>query len=89
MITVEFAPALQRHVPCPVQQVQSGSLAQVLDSAMQAAPALRRYVLDDQSFVRKHVAVFVNSEMHLPRHDLSRMLQAGDKVLVIQCLTGG
>ncbi len=89
MVTVEFAPALQRHVACPLQQVQANSLAQVLNQAMQAAPALRHYVLDDQSAIRKHVAVFVNQEMHLPRHDLSRQLQAGDKVLVIQCLTGG
>jgi sulfur-carrier protein len=89
MITVEFAPALQRHVACAPQQVQPGSLKHVLLSALEAAPPLHHYVLDDQLQIRKHVAVFVNSTMHVQRHDLSRSLQSGDKVLVIQCLTGG
>jgi sulfur-carrier protein len=89
MVTVEFAASLQRHKPCTVQTVSPGSLAQVLDSAMLAEPVLRSYVLDDQGHVRKHVAVFVNSTLHLPRDQLQRAVAAGDKVLVIQCLTGG
>ena len=89
MVTVEFAASLQRHKPCPTQRVPHGSLAQVLERAMLAEPGLRSYVLDDQAHVRKHVAVFVNSDLHLPRDQLHRVLVAGDKVLVIQCLTGG
>jgi sulfur-carrier protein len=89
MVTVEFAASLQRHKPCPAQNVAPGSLAQVLDCAMQAEPGLRSYVLDDQGHVRKHVAVFVNSTLHLPRDQLQRAVMQGDKVLVIQCLTGG
>ena len=89
MVTVNFASSLQRHKPCPAQQVGAGSLAQVLGEAMQAEPGLDRYVLDDQGHIRKHVAVFVNKDMHLPRHNLTRLVAAGDTVLVIQCLTGG
>jgi sulfur-carrier protein len=89
MVTVEFAPSLQRHKPCPTQAVPPGSLAQVLGSAMLAEPGLSSYVLDDQGHVRKHVAVFINSTLHLPRDQLQRAVAAGDKVLVIQCLTGG
>ncbi|NJM42873.1 MAG: MoaD/ThiS family protein [Brachymonas sp.] len=50
---------------------------------------MRHYVLDDQGHIRKHVAVFVNQTMHLPRDRLDRPIADGDKVLVIQCLTGG
>ena len=89
MVTVNFSPSLQRHKPCPVQQVGEGSLAQVLEAAMLAEPGLRGYVLDDQGHIRKHVAVFVNKDMHLPRNNLARAVAAGDTVLVIQCLTGG
>jgi sulfur-carrier protein len=89
MPTVEFAPALTRHVPCPRQEVLAGTLATVLDAAFTAAPALRPYVLDEQGAVRKHVAVFVNGEM-LPRATaLVRELGAADRVMVIQALTGG
>jgi sulfur carrier protein ThiS len=89
MPTVEFAPALTRHVPCPRQEVDAGSIGAALDAAFRAAPALRGYVLDEQGAVRKHVAVFLNGEM-LPRPSaLARGLAAGDRVLVIQALTGG
>jgi sulfur-carrier protein len=89
MPTVEFAPALTRHVPCTRQEVPAGTLATVLDAAFAAAPALRPYVLDEQGAVRKHVAVFVNGDMIPDRSDLKRALAAQDRVHVIQALTGG
>jgi len=89
MPTVEFAPALTRHVPCPRQEVGEGSLGQVLDSAFRAAPALRSYVVDEQGAVRKHVAVFVNGEQIPDRGNLARPLARADRVHVIQALTGG
>lgn len=89
MPTVEFAPALTRHVPCPRQGVAAGTLAAVLDSAFAAAPALRGYVLDEQGAVRKHVAVFVNGTMIRDRADLTQPLAREDRVHVIQALTGG
>ena len=89
MVTVEFAPSLRRHVECAPQEVASGSLRQVLHAALQGAPALAPYVFDDQGCVRKHVAVFINHNMVLDRRQLTQTLQAGDRVLVIQALTGG
>ena len=89
MVTVEFAPSLRRHVDCPPQQVAPGNLRQVLDAALQAMPALSTYVLDDQRAVRKHVAVFVNADMVHDRVKLARHIVDGDKVLVVQALTGG
>ena len=89
MPTVEFAPALTRHVPCPPQQVEGVTLRAALDNAFQAAPALRSYVLDEQGAVRKHVAVFVNARMIASRTQLDVALQPQDEVMVIQALTGG
>ncbi len=62
---------------------------EVLEAALSAAPALAHYVFDDQRSVRKHVAVFVNQTMVQDRVQLSQRLAAGDRVLVIQALTGG
>jgi sulfur-carrier protein len=89
MPLVEFAPALTRHVPCPPQEVDASTLRSALDAALLAAPALRGYVLDEQGSVRKHVAVFVNARMIANRGELDQPLAAGDKVTVIQALTGG
>lgn len=89
MPTVEFAPALTRHVPCPPQQVAAPTLRAALDAAFIAAPALRGYVLDEQGHVRKHVAVFVNGQMIASRSQLDIPLADNAKVHVIQALTGG
>jgi len=89
MPRVEFAPALTRHVPCAPQEVDAATLRQALAKAFEAAPAMRNYVLDEQGAVRKHVAVFVNAAMVTDRVNLDVPLSAGDKVMVIQALTGG
>jgi sulfur-carrier protein len=89
MATVEFAPALTRHVPCPAQRVSARTLRAALDAAFAAAPEMRGYVLDEQGAVRKHVAVFVNARQIADRAKLDTPLADGDKVVVIQALTGG
>lgn len=89
MVHVEFAPSLRRHVDCAPQQVAPGTLREVLETALRAAPELAHYVFDDQRAVRKHVAVFVNRQMVQDRVALNQALVAGDKVLVVQALSGG
>lgn len=86
---VEFAPHLQRHVLCPPQTVDAGTLRAALEAAFAAAPALRAYVLDDQGAVRRHVAVFVNGELLHDRGRLERALAPADRIYVAQALSGG
>ncbi len=89
MVTVEFAPSLQRHVPCPAQQLRGATVFECLDHAFAKAPTLRHYVLDEQSALRKHVAVFVNEAMVQDRARLATPVRDGDRILVIQALSGG
>ena len=89
MVTGEFAPALQRHVACPPQSVMPATLREVLAEALRAAPGLSHYVFDDQGAVRKHVAIFVNQHAMRERARLDQALRDGDRVLVIQALSGG
>ncbi len=89
MVTVEFAPALRRHVDCAPQLVASGALREVLEAALCAAPALATYVFDDQRAVRRHVAVFVNRQLVQDRATLSQPVADGDRVFVVQALSGG
>lgn len=89
MVTVEFAASLRRHVECAPQSVAAGSLRAVLQEALAVAPGLAHYVFDDQGHIRKHVAVFINRQMLSHRGELDQYIASGDKVLVIQALTGG
>ena len=88
-VSVEFAASLRRHVNCAPQSVAPGRLRAVLEAALAAKPELAHYVFDDQRAVRKHVAVFVNQQMVVDRVHLDQLLSPGDRVLVIQALTGG
>jgi sulfur-carrier protein len=88
-VRVTFAPHLQRHVACPAQTVAATTLREALDRALLAAPALRHYVFDEQQHIRKHVAVFVNATLIRDRVNLERALNDGDKIDVIQALSGG
>ncbi|MEY2892568.1 MAG: hypothetical protein RJA98_2476 [Pseudomonadota bacterium] len=88
-VVVEFAPALRRHIPCAPQTVLPGALGDVLDAALRAAPELAHYVFDDQHAVRKHVAVFINRTLVQDRQRLTQPVVAGDRVLVVQALSGG
>ncbi len=88
-VLVTFAPHLQRHVRCPPQTVSAGSLAQVLAASFEAAPSMRGYVLDDQGFIRKHVAVFIDGVIWHQRNQVQIAISDGSKILVIQALSGG
>jgi sulfur-carrier protein len=89
MVIIEFAPSLRRHVDCAAQQMAAGTLREVLEAALRAAPELAHYVFDDQRAVRKHVAVFINKQMVQDRVRMDQALRDGDHVLVVQALTGG
>ena len=89
MPIVSFAPQLQRHVPCPTQRVDAATLGDALHKAFLNAPALERYVLDEQGHVRKHVAVFLNNEMIASRRNMALPVAAEDNIMVIQALSGG
>lgn len=89
MVLVRFAAHLQSHVPCPDQEVEPGTLGQCLLMAFNLAPPMKDYVLDNQGHIRKHVAVFINGKLHVQRSALDVPCQAGDRIDVIQALSGG
>ncbi len=88
-VRITFAPHLQRHVAIPAQTLRAHTIGEAIEVACEAAPAMRHYVLDDQGHVRKHVAVFIDGEMLLPRSDMTRGLRDGANIHIIQALTGG
>ncbi len=71
MTRVTFAKAIQRHVDCPAGDVEGDTVCAALDAYFGIHPAVRRYVLDDQNEVRRHIAVFVDNDLITDRVTLA------------------
>ncbi len=70
-------------------QLEGSTVREVLEVYFQAHPRVRRYVLEDQGAVRKHVAIFVNRELIRDRTELSDPVRGNDTIFVSQALSGG
>jgi sulfur carrier protein ThiS len=89
MPTVSFTPALQRFLAAPSAEVEAGTLGEALAAAFASRPALRSYLLDDQGALRRHVAVYINGWPAKDRVGLTDPVGPGDRIYVLQALTGG
>lgn len=89
MVTVTFAPAIQRHVPVDEQCVDGATVHDVLAHCISRAPGLRGYLFNDQGRLRPHVAVFVDGRLIRDRRALSDALSDASRVYVAQALSGG
>ncbi len=86
---LSFTPNLARHLECPAAEVRGGTLRQALDDYFDRNPRVRAYVLDDQGAVRRHVAIFINQGLIRDRDGLSDAVADGDRIFVMQALSGG
>ena len=90
MPLVRFTENIQRHVSCPDRQVAGATLREALENYFTGdqAPA-RGYVLDDTGAMRRHMAIFINSEPLYDRRTLSDKIGSDDIIDVMQALSGG
>lgn len=89
MPVVSFTRALERFVAAPSVEVEGGTLGEVLEGVFAQRPALRGYVLDEQSALRRHVVVYVNGRPAVDRTRLSDPVGPRDEIYVLQALSGG
>lgn len=89
MAAVVFAPALQRHVPCPPAVAAGRSVREVLDGVFETNGRARGYVLDDQGALRKHMLIFIDGERIRDRARLSDPVRETSRIYVMQALSGG
>ncbi len=89
MPTISFTANLRRHLPVPDFEVEAETLRAAFEAVFVLHPQLRSYLVDEQNRLRKHVNVFVNGAMARDRLELSDALGKGDRVWVMQALSGG
>ena len=80
---------LLRHVDCPRLEGRGQTVRAVLDSALAEHSTLRRYILDDQGRLRRHMMIFVDGRPIADRFMLSDSIPESGIVHVMQALSGG
>jgi sulfur-carrier protein len=85
MPRVIFTAHLRRWAPAAPATVPGATVRLALDAVFAEYPALRRYVLDEQRRLRKHVALFVDGT----RAALDDAVAPEADIHVLQALSGG
>ena len=70
-------------------EVPGGTVRDALLSVFERQPTLRRYLLTDDGALRRHVNIFVNEELIEDRQRLSDSIGEGDRIQVLQAVSGG
>lgn len=89
MPRVVFTANIQRHVACPPTIVGGTTVREALEEVFMSNPQARGYVLDDQSALRRHMAVFVSGVLLKDRERLSDPVGPDSEIYVMQALSGG
>jgi molybdopterin converting factor small subunit len=90
MPTVAFTRHLQRFFPdledC---EVPGATVKEIVDELERRHPGLRSYVVDETGRLRRHVVIFVGDEPIHDRAGLGDAVAAGDRISILQALSGG
>ena len=90
MATVRFTYALKRFFPTLGDlDIQEDTLPAVIDAVEKDFPGLKKYVLDEQGALRKHVNIFIDGELIRDRQQLTDAFQPDSEVYIMQALSGG
>jgi len=89
MTKVVFLSNIQRYVACPEVEAAGRTVREVLENVFTVNPLARRYVLDDQSALRKHMIVFVDGQTIRDRAGLTDAVAETSTIYVFQALSGG
>ncbi len=91
MPLVTFTRHLQRFFPTlkETEEVAGTTVRELLDELDRRYPGFAAYVVDETGRLRRHVNVFVREEPICDRESLADRVAPGDKVHVLQALSGG
>ena len=70
-------------------EVEGATIAEAVTSLLRDYPLLRVHLFDEQSQLRKHVLIFHNDESTRRLPSLEVPLRLGDRLTIIQAVSGG
>ncbi len=90
MPRVAFTRHLQRFFPTLAEgEVPGTTLRELVDELERRYPGFASYIVDETGRLRRHVNVFVGDEPIRDRERLGDALKPGDRVTILQALSGG
>jgi len=89
MARLVFTQQLARFTPVPQVETGADRLRAGLETAFDANPLLRGYVLDEQGHLRENVVVFIDGRRCTDRVRLDDALAPDSNVYILQALSGG
>jgi molybdopterin synthase sulfur carrier subunit len=89
MARIVFTANLQRHIDCAANEAEGATVREALEAVFRTNERLRSYVLDDQSALRRHMAIVVDGKPLRDRVALSDPISAASAIYVLQALSGG
>lgn len=69
--------------------IEAATVAEVVQALELQAPGIAFYICDERGRLRQHVNIFIGMDMIRDRRGLSDKLAAGEKVTILQALSGG
>jgi molybdopterin converting factor small subunit len=88
-IPVHLPPLLADAVGAAEVQVDAGTLTAALDGFRRRHPRAATHVYDDTGRQRRHVLIFLNDRDTRWIEDPSLALRDGDRLRIIQAISGG
>ena len=70
-------------------EVCGGTLKEALAHAFAAYPALRVHIVDEAGDLREHVLCFHNDENSRWRDQMDHPIRDGDRITILQAVSGG
>ena len=89
MAQLFFTQQLARFTAVPQVETGARTLRAALETAFDANPLLRAYVLDEQGHLRQNVAIFIDARRCSERVRLDDPLGPDSQVYILQALSGG
>ena len=90
MVQVKFTSHLYRFFPGLTElNVEGQTIAEIVASLDEHYHGLADYVVDETGALRKHVNIFIGEDLIDDRKHLQDAVKPGDRVFIMQALSGG
>jgi molybdopterin converting factor small subunit len=88
-VTLELPSLLRNVLPKGSLSVEGGTLSEALEDAYRQVPGLRVHLVDESGGFRRHVLCFLNDVSTRAMDRTDRPLQDGDRITILQAVSGG